>query len=260
MSGSIPYQLRYCTRLVQLHLDNNYLSGNLSVLSLTRNISADGTDISKEPFPVLEVLNLHVNEFSGSLPVIKMSKLTQLQMQHNKLSGPITFLTFLPLLAIVDLTDNRFEGCIPWRDMPVLTLKLLNISRNSLACSLPDSDTVTFPRLLALDLSFNHLVGSIGNFFHYIPYLESVCLSNNDLVGPISSFVSPNASLHQRRLTYIDLSFNKFTGSLPNNFFTGLAALETIVLSFYWAITLENMYGSQFVCSCVGWNGKQSDL
>jgi Leucine-rich repeat (LRR) protein len=122
LSGSIPYQFRYCARLIQLHLDNNYLSGNLSVLSLIRNISADGTDISKEPFPVLEVLNLHVNEFTGSLPVMKMSKLTQLQMQHNKLSGPITFLTFLPLLAIVDLTDNRLEGCIPWSDMPVLNL------------------------------------------------------------------------------------------------------------------------------------------
>jgi hypothetical protein len=84
---------------------------------------------------------------------------------------------------------------------------------------------------LALDLSYNNLVGSIGNFFHYTPHLESVCLSHNDLIGPISSFVSPNASLHQRRLTYIDLSFNKITGSLPNNFFTDLAALETIVLT-----------------------------
>jgi Leucine-rich repeat (LRR) protein len=231
LSGSIPYQLRDCSRMDKLYLDHNYLSGNLSFLSLLPNTSANGTDNVKEPFPFLQVLNLHVNEFTGTLPVIKMSSLLLLQMQRNKLRGPINFLTSLPKLVNVDLTENQFDGCIPWRDMPVLTLELLNISHNLLSCPFPDSDTLPIPQLVSLDLSFNRLVGSIGNFFHHIPRLESVYLSNNDLSGPISSFVSSNASLHQRRLAYIDFSFNKFTGSLPNSFFTSLASLETIVLT-----------------------------
>ncbi|KAG6402241.1 hypothetical protein SASPL_139117 [Salvia splendens] len=96
----------------------------------------------------------------------------------------------LPNLAILDLSDSGFKGPIP-------------------------STLANLTQLVELYLPSNFLTGSIPSF-HNCKNLESIKLSDNNLMGSLSH-------LHFQGLTNLsrlDLSHNSLNGTIPNHLFS----------------------------------------
>ncbi|CAH9135268.1 unnamed protein product [Cuscuta epithymum] len=140
----------------------------------------------------LRVLSLRSNVIYGTLPsdLTSLPELRNLFLQHNNLSGQIP--TFPKQLSILDLSYNSFSGTIPPSVIQNLThLTALNLQNNSLSGPIPN---ITLPRLKHLNLSYNHLNGSIPSSLQKFP--KSSFLGNSFLCGlplrtPCSSPLRP---------------------------------------------------------------------
>ncbi|XP_016166388.1 receptor like protein 30-like [Arachis ipaensis] len=88
------------------------------------------------------------------------------------------------ILAIIDVSGNKFEGEIPDVIGELHILKGLNLSHNRLVGHIPHS-LGNLTNLESLDLSSNMLTGNIPTELTNLNFLEVLNLSQNQLVGPI---------------------------------------------------------------------------
>jgi len=178
-----------------------------------------------------------------------------LEWKTNKHSSPCTWkgvtcdLTNSSVIKI-DVSNNHLSS-IPDGFISacgkIKSLKLLNFSGNVLSGVLPTFHG--FSGLESLDMSFNHLSGSIdmqldgmvslkylnlnnNHFNGKIPtnlgssmILEQLVLSNNGFQGTI-----PDQLLSYKNLTLIDLQVNNLSGSIPLDI-GNLSKLDTLSLS-----------------------------
>uniref|UniRef100_A0A2N9IFC8 non-specific serine/threonine protein kinase n=1 Tax=Fagus sylvatica TaxID=28930 RepID=A0A2N9IFC8_FAGSY len=180
----IPRSLGNCTSLKEIHLDDNYLTGelpleignlqNLMEITLANN-SLTGT-IPNAIFNIstIEVISLYLNQFSGQLP---------LSIGH-----------WLPNLKELYLWDNELKGIIP----------------NSISNA---------SKLTQLELGANYFSGSIPNTLGNLRHLETLNLGNNYLTRETSilelSFLSSLTNC--KNLKTIVLAYNPLNGTLPNS-------------------------------------------
>ncbi|ESQ35078.1 hypothetical protein EUTSA_v10006928mg [Eutrema salsugineum] len=130
------------------------------------------------------------------LSLLHLHHLSQLNLSHNRLLGPLPpdFLSSLDLLVVLDLSYNSFTGELP------LEQAFVNGSNR------------IFP-IQTVDLSSNFLRGKIiatSVFLQGAFNLTSFNVSNNSFTGPIPSFMCK--SLPQ--LSKLDFSYNDFTGNI----------------------------------------------
>ncbi|KAK4267565.1 hypothetical protein QN277_024330 [Acacia crassicarpa] len=153
----------------------------------------------------LRVLDLHNNHLNGSIPLSlnRITGLRSLDLSGNKLTGPIPGLTF-PSLNILDLGQNLLTGPIP----------------STLGACLP---------LIKLDLSRNHLNGMIPEKINGLKSLMLMDLSYNNLSGPLPKSLKSLSSLQALILKGNPMGPGPTT--IPNNGFTGMTELMTLVLS-----------------------------
>lgn len=107
--------------------------------------------------------------------------LHSLDLSHNNISdiAPSIFHTTLALVHHVDLSFNRIT-CLPRYGVETLTdLESINVSHNHLQWL--DIGTFKNARLRTINLSHNHLVKVISMAFLYLPSIERVDLSYNQL-------------------------------------------------------------------------------
>ncbi|KAK7287056.1 hypothetical protein RIF29_00048 [Crotalaria pallida] len=184
-SGQIPPSLSKLPNLLHLLVDNNNLSGNLPPeLSMLKN---------------LRILQLDNNNFSGNgIPsaYANFSNLVKLSLRNCRLQGAVPDFSSIPELSYLDLSWNLFTGHIP---------------SNKLA------DNMT-----TIDLSNNHLNGSIPRSFSDLPHLQKLLLENNNLSGSIPCSIWQNITFSTSARLEIDLSNNSLldiAGSLnlPEN-------------------------------------------
>ena len=132
LRGTIPLELTNLSKLTLLYLYSNQLSGsipaeisrlsNLQLLGLSWNtlggmIPPELGDLSK-----MQLLVLSGNRLSGAIPpeLGKLESLAGLALHANRLSGTIPVeLNKLSGLEWLLLADNRFTGCVPaaWQDV-----------------------------------------------------------------------------------------------------------------------------------------------
>ncbi|XP_039174342.1 receptor-like protein 9DC3 [Eucalyptus grandis] len=84
----------------------------------------------------------------------------------------------------IDLSNNKFEVCIPDFIGDLKSLVLLNLSNNILTCFIPPS-LANLRVLESLDLSRNKLSGEIPQQLAQLTFLSSFDVSHNQLFGSI---------------------------------------------------------------------------
>ncbi|KAL0542011.1 hypothetical protein IC582_022097 [Cucumis melo] len=200
----------------------------------------------------LDTLDLEGNKFSGNIPIWVGNNLLNLQLlilRGNLFNGTIpSTLCKLTGLQILDLAHNQLEGDIPpnLSNFNVMTRKrstdgyyyyckysnaemcyhsekyvVQNIKSSELNYSMKQLKTF----LVKIDLSKNHLVGSIPSEVIMLKGLFGLNLSHNNLVGTIPAEIG-----EMKVLESLDLSFNKLSGPIPRSL-SKLSSLGVLVLS-----------------------------
>jgi Leucine-rich repeat (LRR) protein len=248
LTGPIP-DFTSLLNLNTLILDSNQLRGTIP----------DFTNL-----PNLTGLSLYLNQLTGTIPdFTNLPNLNFLDLDCNRLSGTISDFTNLPNLLWLDLRSNQLTGTIP-EFTNLANLIYLNLSSNILNGSFPKlPSNMTFlalgsnlltgtvsleiANLVLLDVSINYLHGSFSN--GWLSDVSTLNLASNHFSGSLSldslaelklcnlkgNHFSGNIyqlfnETYQHNLAYIDVSDNRFTGSLPGQYFM-LPDLHSFVAS-----------------------------
>uniref|UniRef100_A0A0E0CID8 non-specific serine/threonine protein kinase n=1 Tax=Oryza meridionalis TaxID=40149 RepID=A0A0E0CID8_9ORYZ len=184
-------------------------------------------------------LELMRQNLSGVLPeeVVNLTYLTNLSLQGNRISGTVPKeLGRMPFLKSINLEGNQLEGPIPPELGNIISLERFFISANDITGELPS----TFSRLTNmtdLDMQGTLMSGPIPPEISLLNNLTELRVT--DLSGPSMKFpplqnaqhltkvVLRNCSIYgeippylgqMQYLILMDLSFNKLTGQIPQNF------------------------------------------
>ncbi|XP_021759202.1 receptor-like protein 12 [Chenopodium quinoa] len=233
VSSEVPLMLRYRTSLKAISMNYCNLLGefptnifhlpNLEVVSLTFNPKLGGYIPEFYSNSPLRILYVDGTKFSGELPATL---------------GNLVSLTEL------DLQESEFYGKIPSSIGNLTNLTVLNLARNYFSNDLPDS-IMNLLSLTFLSLSDMPNVGNARILKSWLPKLNSLtqlCLSQMNLGNDILPLCNST------RLTFLDLSKNLLTGTLPS-WFVNLTQLHTLEL-----------YGNQFQGPIPPWISKLVNL
>ncbi|KAH0724290.1 hypothetical protein KY285_000143 [Solanum tuberosum] len=214
--GKVPPSLINCRKLQLLDLGNNELNDtfpkwlgglpHLQILKLRSN-KFYGPIRTGNLFAQIRVIDLSSNGFSGELPVSLFQNF-QAMKTISENSGTREYVAdiynyyyknslivttkgldhelsrVLTTQIIIDLSRNRFEGCIPSIIGDPIGLRTLNLSHNVLEGHIPES-LQHLSVLESLDLSSNKLGGEISQQLVSLTSLEVLNLSHNHLFGCI---------------------------------------------------------------------------
>ncbi|XP_015943143.1 probable LRR receptor-like serine/threonine-protein kinase At1g74360 [Arachis duranensis] len=198
-SGGIPIEIGSISGLKGLYLGNNSFSrdipqsllnlANLVLLDLSRNnFGGEVQEIFGE-FKQLSFLVLHSNHYTGGLissGILKLPKVSQLDLSFNNFSGPLPVeITQMASLQFLMLSYNQFSGPIP-------------------------AEFGNMAHLQALDLAYNNLNGSIPPSLGKMSSLLWLMLADNSLSGEIPPELGNCTSL-----LWLNLANNKLSGNLP---------------------------------------------
>ncbi|KAJ9540630.1 hypothetical protein OSB04_027136 [Centaurea solstitialis] len=242
LSGNLPNQLGKLTHLVHLNLGVNNLVGaipnSIGQLSFLRSLYLSHNQLngslpdSLGQLLKLEQLDLAYNQLTGSIPssLGQLSKLNSLDFSSNLMTGVVTEAHFakFTMLEYLNGTGNNLilrPQLANW--IPPFQLKYLYLRSWDLGSQFPLWLQLQ-RHLLELDMSNTNISGSMPtSFLTSFPNIYHLDMSQNHIQGTLSRIPAT--------LNMLDLSYNEFTGQLPylsngsgpqvldlsNNFFTG---------------------------------------
>ncbi|GAY53522.1 hypothetical protein CUMW_149780, partial [Citrus unshiu] len=240
LTGEIPERLAVgCVNLEFLALSNNNLKGHM----FCRNFNLAN----------LRRLQLEDNRFIGEIPqsLSKCSSLEGLYLNNNSLSGKIPrWLGNLTSLQHITMPKNHLEGPIPVEFCQLYSLHILDISDNNISGSLPScfhplyQKSSSFKKYVTWTAkkSYNHLNGSIPDWFDGLSQLNHLILGHNNLEGEV-----PVQLCGLNQLQLLDLSNNNLHGHVPHCFdnttlresYNNSSSLKPFETSFYGWLTKE---------------------
>ncbi|KAM7486944.1 hypothetical protein LguiA_002953 [Lonicera macranthoides] len=220
--GRVPHQLGNLTNLHSLHLGFNFLTVEnlewLSDLRLLRHLDLSSIDLQKvdllQSIDRLSFLSsLHLSEcnlpgiISPSLHLINSSSipLSIIDLSYNSFTNSSIYnwlFNFSSSLVDVDMSDNPLGGSIPDAFGNMMSLKSLRLSNCAFEGEIPKS-FMNLSRIRSLDLYSNNLTGQLPELFQTL-------------------FASKNS------LEILELSWNKFSGSLSNSDLTSFSSLRQL--------------------------------
>jgi Leucine-rich repeat (LRR) protein len=140
------------------------------------------------------------NNLTGLIPRLPIN-ISSLNLSSNSFSGPLPSELKAPLLQEFLLANNQITGTIPSTICQLTGLRRLDLSGNSLTGDVmqcwkeSDNDSSVF---------------SLNSTDHFGSSLYSLALSYNDLSGEF-----PKVLQGASQLKFLDLSYNRFFGTLP---------------------------------------------
>nr|XP_043618843.1 LRR receptor-like serine/threonine-protein kinase RGI3 [Erigeron canadensis] len=209
LSGSIPSEIGYLKSLTFLDLGSNRFDG-----SIPRSISGCGN---------LQFFDLHSNGITGVIPDTLPISLQLIDMSSNRLTGSLTSsVGTLTELTKLNVGNNQLSGDIPGEIISCTKLQFLDIGNNGFSGVLP-KQIGQIPSLgISLNLSCNQFIGEIPPEFIGLTKLTTLDLSHNKLNGRL------DVLKNLQNLVCLNVSFNDFTGQLPDtSFFHNLPPAST---------------------------------
>jgi hypothetical protein len=224
-SSSVPPSISMLTSLDRADFSHNKLTGTISasLISELPNLNyflvADNLlfgKLTEDMFPgSLEYADLQTNLFSGSLPSTfgKASEnMIGARFGENSFHGriPAGFLTNATSLVGLTLASNFLTHDIislPWHEC--VNLESLHLGNNYFTGQFPVIATISY-----LEIRNNFFRGQVSDSMeildHHAEQVEVLDMSSNYFSGPLSlATLSP---------TYVNFSYNFFTGELSNLF------------------------------------------
>ncbi|XP_008232927.2 PREDICTED: LRR receptor-like serine/threonine-protein kinase GSO1 [Prunus mume] len=279
LAGSIPDVFGNMSSLALLDLSHNQLEGgdphsfarlcSLQYLDLSRNnLSGQLSKFVQILFSTcaqnsLEMLDIRYNQLRGGIPesIGLLSQLQYIDFSMNSLEGVIseTHLSKLSKLQSLDLSSNSLVfdihadwippfqlhsiylgSCKMGPDFPkwLKTQKkfsYLDISDAGISNNLPSWFWSLCRNVIFMNLTSNQIRGTFANLTFEFSHFPELHLSSNKLEGPIPSVLS--------KVSYLDLSYNKLSGSI-----SFLCSSAAIGLSF---LDLSNNNVSGQVPNCL---------
>ncbi len=193
LGGPLPANLGNLPNLRQLVLRHNLLSGPIPA---QLGSAAE-----------LQTLDLSENRLNGNLPATLGSlwKLEAFNADRNLLTGPLPAeLVSLPSLTRISLENNLLTA-LPENLFSSSTLIYINLNRNRIGGTLPQSVNRTSTDELSLLMAGNSLSGPIGEALKSI-HFSTLDLANNQLEGIVPAL---------KVSTYLGLNNNRLSGLQP---------------------------------------------
>lgn len=157
----------------------------------------------------LRHLDLSNNFFNGSLPVsiFNATELQVLSLSNNVISGELPeTISEMKSLQVLNLSDNALAGKVPQNLTALQNLSVVSLRSNYFSGSLPGG----FSSVEVLDLSSNLFNGSLP-----LDFGGDSLLYLNLSFNKISGSISPEFAKQIPKNSSIDLSFNNLTGAIP---------------------------------------------
>ncbi|KAF6153840.1 hypothetical protein GIB67_001073 [Kingdonia uniflora] len=221
LSGFIPPDIGNCTNLYRFRVNDNRLAAtipaeigtlkNLNFIDMSNNKFVGGIPLSISGCEHLEFLDLHGNGLTGSIPDLLPKSLQFLDISNNRLTGSLNpNLGSLTELTKLILGKNQFSGNIPSELGSCGKLQLLDLGNNGFSGEIP-KELAQIPVLeISLNLSCNQLSGEIPSQFSNLDKLGILDISHNKLVGNVDILAV------LQNLVLLNISFNDFSGEMPN--------------------------------------------
>uniref|UniRef100_A0A2N9HMQ2 Leucine-rich repeat-containing N-terminal plant-type domain-containing protein n=1 Tax=Fagus sylvatica TaxID=28930 RepID=A0A2N9HMQ2_FAGSY len=227
LGGVVPRSLASCTNLEVFDIGNNYMEdafpcylrnlSRLHVLILRSNkfhgpIGCGGKNAT---WPMLQILDLASNNFTGQLPresiFYSKAMMDQTQSEPNHLK--FEFLEFNPLyyqdVITVTFKGQEYELV---KNSIIILFTLIDVSYNNFDGPIPE-ELGELKSLVGLNLSHNALTGRIPPSLGNLAQLESLDLSSNMLIGEIPMQLADGLIF----LAVLNLSFNQLVGLIPQS-------------------------------------------
>jgi len=232
IKGEFPnWLIENNTYLQELHLENCSLSGPFL--------------LPKNSHVNLSFLSISMNHFQGQIPAeigARLPGLEVLFMSDNGFNGSIPFsLGNISSLQVVDLSNNSLQGQIPGWIGNMSSLEFLDLSGNNFSGLLPPRFGSS-SKLRYIYLSRNKFQGPITMAFYDSYEILALDLSHNNLTGRIPKWID-----RLSKLRCLLLSYNNLEGEIPIQL-CRLGQLTLIDLShnhlsgniFSWMISIQN--------------------
>ncbi|KAF3338975.1 DNA-damage-repair/toleration protein DRT100 [Carex littledalei] len=230
-TGPIPMSLSKSSSLQKLDLSHNLLTG--SVVQSLGSLSS------------LTTLDLSYNKLTGSISGTLPPNLVELALRGNSLNGFLKQSVFAPLrsIQVIELAGNRLEGKLESWLFLLPSIQQMDLSNNSFTGLAVQSPLVNGTnQLVAIDLGFNHIEGTLLVQLAQFGSLASVSLRHNSLTGPVpAEYCTAKEGVGFRRL-FLDGNF--LNAEVPRGFFEN----EDFVGSFG-DNCLEGCPASMAICS-----------
>ncbi|MBA0705475.1 hypothetical protein Golax_017666 [Gossypium laxum] len=211
--GSKSNNLSVSNKVTSLILPKRDLKGKISI-SLTK-------------LDQLKKLDLSCNHLMGVLP-LELSNLKQLvflDLSYNLLSGPVSKpVSGLTSIQWLNISSNLFKGELSeFGRFP--DVAVFNLSNNSFTGQVSSQICSYSKQIQVLDLSMNHLVGSLEGLSNCSVSLHQLHLDYNSLSGDL-----PDSLYSMSSLERFSILGNNFSGQLSNKL-SKLSSLKYLVIS-----------------------------
>ena len=256
LTGTLPFEVGYLTKLTKLYLQNNSLEGcypisicnlNLSDVDFSGNdgLPYHGSNEGFVDFCSGSTNFMCLNEciIPDSLALVAFYNSTNGPNWNNKwvLTEPVNTWYGITLsedgcnVVCLDLdgnancqstnaTGNNLEGTLPVELFELSSLESLFLSHNKIKNAIP-SELGLLVNLKHLDLGYNEISGQIPTTISNLAVLESIKLLANELIGNI-----PEGIGELTNLTELILGLNEITGEIPDEI-GSLLSLEKLYLN-----------------------------
>ncbi|KAL7136193.1 hypothetical protein ABFS83_10G013000 [Erythranthe nasuta] len=226
-SGMIPGSIKNLSRLIYLDLSQNWFIGSVPSFSLSENLTvinihgnrltgkiSTGSSSHWKGLKNLNFLDLSDNSIGGEIPssLFALPVLKVLYLSNNSFSGSLNISSYSSSLEVLQLNMNNLEGSIPRFLFGLENLSSLSLASNRFSGFLELTDLHNLKNLVNLDLSYNNISVRVSEkvpISSLLPRLGSLMLAScrmNKL--PLLK--------NQSSLMMLDLSDNELNGEIPN--------------------------------------------